>query len=95
MRAAMARSGREYQEPLRIGALPDRSSYRQVLAKQFAITSDVQAFERELKGAMRKVWDTERLVRARRLAVHAHGHHLGQPHPHACSSKPSATASTA
>ena len=57
MRAAMARSGREYQEPLRIGALPDRSSYRQVLAKQFAITSDVQAFERELKGAMRKVWD--------------------------------------
>jgi len=56
MQAAMARSGHEYQTPLRIGALPDRSSYRQVLAKQFGITSDAHIFRRELKGAMGRMW---------------------------------------
>jgi len=56
MRAYIERSTKEYQTPLRIGALPQTSSFRQVLAKQFAIGTDVNTFARELKAAMRMTW---------------------------------------
>ncbi|HEY0607058.1 MAG TPA: FtsK/SpoIIIE domain-containing protein [Herpetosiphonaceae bacterium] len=57
MQAFIERSGHTYQTPLRIGALPQSLSFRQVLARQLAISSDVQVFARDLKAAMRTIWD--------------------------------------
>lgn len=57
MEAFIGRSGRHYQNPLRIDALPTSSSYRQLLAEELGISQDGKTFMHELKAAMQRTWE--------------------------------------
>ncbi len=59
MQEYITNSGRTFQQPLRIDALPKSSSYRQVLTDLLALQTD-RPFMEELERAMRAVWARNR-----------------------------------
>ncbi|HEY1014573.1 MAG TPA: FtsK/SpoIIIE domain-containing protein, partial [Herpetosiphonaceae bacterium] len=56
----IASSGIKFREPLRIGALPKTSSFRQVLTEMHEIPANPPSFVQELKDITRRVWDRNR-----------------------------------